>query len=84
LGQDNRPRASILVLDQSSSAGEADGSAIRCARAIEARLTQLKAAPAVESILSAQAAFSNGVLTITLPKTAEAQKPDQKVEIRAA
>jgi HSP20 family protein len=28
--------------------------------------------------------FSNGVLTITLPKTAEAQKPQKKIEIRSA
>jgi HSP20 family protein len=30
------------------------------------------------------AEFKNGVLTVTLPKTAEAQKPVQKVEIKAA
>jgi len=28
--------------------------------------------------------FSNGVLTITLPKTVEAQKPQKKIEIRSA
>jgi HSP20 family protein len=28
--------------------------------------------------------FSNGVLTITLPKAAEAQKPQKKIEIRSA
>ena len=28
--------------------------------------------------------FSNGVLTITLPKVAEAQKPQKKIEIRSA
>ena len=27
--------------------------------------------------------FSNGVLTITLPKTAEAQKPQKKIEVRS-
>jgi HSP20 family protein len=27
--------------------------------------------------------FSKGVLTITLPKTAEAQKPQKKIEIKA-
>jgi len=31
-----------------------------------------------------EAVFKNGVLTVTLPKTAEAQKPAQKVEIKAA
>lgn len=30
------------------------------------------------------AEFKNGVLTVTLPKTAEAQKPVQRVEIKAA
>ena len=28
--------------------------------------------------------FSKGVLTITLPKTAEAQKPQKKIEVRSA
>jgi HSP20 family protein len=27
--------------------------------------------------------FSNGVLTITLPKTAEAQKPTKKIEVKS-
>ena len=31
-----------------------------------------------------EATFSNGVLTVTLPKTAAAQKPETKVEIKAA
>ena len=30
------------------------------------------------------ATFRNGILTITLPKTAEAQKPEQKVAVKAA
>ena len=30
------------------------------------------------------ATFRNGVLSVTLPKTAEAQKPAKKVEIKAA
>ena len=30
------------------------------------------------------ASFKNGVLTVTMPKTAEAQKPVKKVEIKAA
>ena len=30
------------------------------------------------------ATFKNGVLTLTLPKTAEAQKPAKKIEIKAA
>lgn len=30
------------------------------------------------------AAFKNGVLTVTLPKTPEAQKPEKKIEIRSA
>jgi len=28
--------------------------------------------------------FSNGVLTITLPKTAEAQKPAKKIEVKSS
>jgi HSP20 family protein len=28
--------------------------------------------------------FSNGVLTITLPKTAEAQKPVKKIEVKSS
>lgn len=31
-----------------------------------------------------EATFKNGILNITLPKTAEAQKPEKKVEIKAA
>lgn len=31
-----------------------------------------------------EATFKNGILTISLPKTAEAQKPEKKVEIKAA
>lgn len=31
-----------------------------------------------------EASFKNGVLTVSLPKTAEAQKPVKKVEIKAA
>lgn len=31
-----------------------------------------------------EATFSNGILTVTLPKTAEAQKPEQKVDVKAA
>jgi HSP20 family protein len=31
-----------------------------------------------------EAVFKNGVLTLTLPKTAEAQKPEKKVAIKAA
>lgn len=31
-----------------------------------------------------EATFKNGVLTVTLPKTAEAQKPEKKIEIKAA
>lgn len=31
-----------------------------------------------------EATFKNGVLTLMLPKTAVAQKPAQKVEIKAA
>lgn len=30
------------------------------------------------------ATFKNGILTVTLPKTAEAQKPEQKVAVKAA
>jgi HSP20 family protein len=30
------------------------------------------------------AELSKGVLTITLPKTAEAQKPQKKIEVKAA
>ena len=30
------------------------------------------------------ASFKNGILTITLPKTAEAQKPEQKIAVKAA
>ncbi len=30
------------------------------------------------------ATFKNGVLTVTLPKTAEAQKPTKKIEVKAA
>ena len=30
------------------------------------------------------AVFKNGVLTVTLPKTAEAQKPGKKIEVKAA
>jgi HSP20 family protein len=30
------------------------------------------------------AAFKNGVLTVTLPKSAEAQKPAKKIEVKAA
>ena len=30
------------------------------------------------------AAFKNGVLTVTLPKTAEAQKPEKKIEVKTA
>ncbi len=29
------------------------------------------------------AAFKNGVLTVTLPKTAEAQKPEKKIKVKA-
>jgi len=31
-----------------------------------------------------EAAFKNGVLKVTLPKTAEAQKPAKKIEVKAA
>ncbi|BAL74973.1 Hsp20/alpha crystallin family protein [Bradyrhizobium cosmicum] len=31
-----------------------------------------------------EAAFKNGVLRVTLPKTAEAQKPAKKIEVKAA
>jgi HSP20 family protein len=31
-----------------------------------------------------QASFKNGVLKVTLPKTAEAQKPAKKIEVKAA
>jgi HSP20 family protein len=31
-----------------------------------------------------EASFKNGVLTVTLPKTAEAQKPAKKIEVKAA
>ena len=31
-----------------------------------------------------EATFKNGILSVTLPKTAEAQKPEKKVEIKAA
>ena len=31
-----------------------------------------------------EAAFKNGILTVALPKTADAQKPVQKVEVKAA
>jgi HSP20 family protein len=31
-----------------------------------------------------EAAFKNGVLKVTLPKTAEAQKPPKKIEVKAA
>ncbi|HZY51093.1 MAG TPA: Hsp20/alpha crystallin family protein [Devosia sp.] len=31
-----------------------------------------------------EASFTNGILLVTLPKTAEAQKPEKKVEIKAA
>ena len=31
-----------------------------------------------------EARFSKGVLTVTLPKSAEAQKPEQKVTVKAA
>lgn len=31
-----------------------------------------------------EASFKNGVLTVTLPKKAEAQKPEKKIDIRAA
>lgn len=31
-----------------------------------------------------EAAFKNGVLTVTLPKSAEAQKPAKKIEVKAA
>lgn len=31
-----------------------------------------------------EARFANGILTVTLPKTAEAQKPAQKIEVKAA
>jgi HSP20 family protein len=31
-----------------------------------------------------EATFRNGVLSISLPKTAEAQTPEKKVEIKAA
>jgi HSP20 family protein len=31
-----------------------------------------------------EASFKNGVLTVTLPKTAQAQKPEKKISIKAA
>ena len=31
-----------------------------------------------------EAAFKNGVLTVTLPKTVESQKPEQKITVKAA
>jgi HSP20 family protein len=31
-----------------------------------------------------EAAFKNGVLTVTLPKKAEAQKPTKKIEVKAS
>lgn len=31
-----------------------------------------------------EAAFNKGVLTVTLPKTAEAQKAEKKIEVKAA
>jgi HSP20 family protein len=31
-----------------------------------------------------EAAFKNGVLTVTLPKTAQAQKPEKKISVKAA
>jgi HSP20 family protein len=31
-----------------------------------------------------EATFKNGVLKVTLPKTAEAQKPAKKIEVKAA
>jgi HSP20 family protein len=31
-----------------------------------------------------EAAFKNGVLTVTLPKKAEAQKPAKKIEVKAS
>jgi HSP20 family protein len=34
--------------------------------------------------MSVSGDFSKGVLTITLPKTAEAQKPQKKIEVRSA
>ena len=30
------------------------------------------------------ASFKNGVLTVTLPKTAQAQKPEKKISVKAA
>jgi len=31
-----------------------------------------------------EATFKKGVLTVTLPKKAEAQKPEKKIEVKAA
>jgi len=42
------------------------------------------ALPAAVDASKVDATFKNGVLTVTLPKTVEAQKPEKKVEIKAA
>lgn len=40
--------------------------------------------PQGADISAIEATFHNGVLKVTLPKTAEAQKPSKKIEIKAA
>lgn len=42
------------------------------------------ALPEGVDVAKIEATFKNGVLTVTLPKTADAQKPEKKVEIKAA
>lgn len=42
------------------------------------------ALPEAVDATKVEATFKNGVLVVTLPKTAEAQKPETKVEIKAA